>query len=109
MSLQHLDLLLERLISEKLSEGNLRFRHNKVAGLEGIPCGTKKLVFSNGSESKLPASIINGFSIMKNPQNDLKVIKIHPVLAEIDADLARGVPISKGCPGPGGGSRGPKI
>ena len=39
MSLQHLDLLLERLISEKLSEGNLRFRHNKVAGLEGIPCG----------------------------------------------------------------------
>jgi len=46
---------------------------------------------------------------MKNPQNDLKIIKIHPVglLAEIDADSARGVPISKG--GPIGGSRGPKI
>jgi len=38
---------------------------------------------------------------MKNPQNDLKIIKIHPVLAEIDADSARGVPIF--------GSRGPKI
>jgi len=35
---------------------------------------------------------------MKNPQNDLKIIKIHPVLAEIDADSARGVPISKGGP-----------
>jgi len=35
---------------------------------------------------------------MKNPQNDLKIIKIHPVLAEIDADSARGVPISKGDP-----------
>ena len=38
---------------------------------------------------------------MKNSQNDLKIIKIHPVLAEIDADSARGVPIF--------GSRGPKI
>jgi len=43
----------------------------------------------------------------KKPQNDLKIIKIYPVLAETDADSARGVPISKGAPA--GGSRGPKI
>jgi len=42
---------------------------------------------------------------MKNPQNDLKIIKIHPVLVEIDADSARGVPISKGAPGGGRGVR----
>jgi len=54
MSLQHLDLLLERLISEKLSEGNLRFRHNKVAGLEGIPCGSNTLCYFPMQPDNLP-------------------------------------------------------
>ena len=36
---------------------------------------------------------------MKNPQNDHKIITIHPVLAEIDADSARwGPDIERGPP-----------